>query len=211
MKYYQELTILPCAEVPAYFIWSKVYQQLHLGFASHQDEHGHVPIGISFPDYQELSAGKNNCRKPLSAEKSKGLPTCAFGYRLRLFAMEESSLQEFAVRDRLARLADYVHITSIRPIPSVLKGYANYRRFHQKSSAEQKARRYAKRHNISYEEALALFPAREFDKNVPYIQLKSLTNKNPFRLFIKKDFREKNIENAFGSYGLSDISTVPEF
>lgn len=211
MKYYQELTILPCAEVPAYFIWSKVYQQLHLGFASHQDEHGHVPIGISFPDYQELSAGKNNCRKPLSAVKSKGLPTCAFGYRLRLFAMEESSLQEFAVRDRLARLADYVHITSIRPIPSVLKGYANYRRFHQKSSAEQKARRYAKRHNISYEEALALFPAREFDKNVPYIQLKSLTNKNPFRLFIKKDFREKNIENAFGSYGLSDISTVPEF
>jgi len=211
MKYYQELTILPCAEVPAYFIWSKVYQQLHLGFASHQDEHGHVPIGISFPDYQELSAGKNNCRKPLSAEKSKGLPICAFGYRLRLFAMEESSLQEFAVRDRLARLADYVHITSIRPIPSVLKGYANYRRFHQKSSAEQKARRYAKRHNISYEEALALFPAREFDKNVPYIQLKSLTNKNPFRLFIKKDFREKNIENAFGSYGLSDISTVPEF
>ena len=78
MKYYQELTILPCAEVPAYFIWSKVYQQLHLGFASHQDEHGHVPIGISFPDYQELSAGKNNCRKPLSAEKSKCLPTCAF-------------------------------------------------------------------------------------------------------------------------------------
>ena len=211
MKYYQELTILPCAEVPAYFIWSKVYQQLHLGFASHQDEHGHVPIGISFPDYQELSAGKNNCRKPLSAEKSNDLPTCAFGYRLRLFAMEESSLQEFAVRDRLARLADYVHITSIRPIPSVLKGYANYRRFHQKSSAEQKARRYAKRHNISYEEALALFPAREFDKNVPYIQLKSLTNKNPFRLFIKKDFREKNIEKAFGSYGLSDISTVPEF
>ena len=211
MKYYQELTILPCAEVPAYFIWSKVYQQLHLGFASHQDEHGHVPIGISFPDYQELSAGKNNCRKPLSAEKANGLPTCAFGHRLRLFAMEESSLQEFAVRDRLARLADYVHITSIRPIPSVLKGYANYRRFHQKSSAEQKARRYAKRHNISYEEALALFPAREFDKNVPYIQLKSLTNKNPFRLFIKKDFREKNIENAFGSYGLSDISTVPEF
>ena len=211
MKYYQELTILPCAEVPAYFIWSKVYQQLHLGFASHQDEHGHVPIGISFPDYQELSAGKNNCRKPLSAEKSNDLPTCAFGHRLRLFAMEESSLQEFAVRDRLARLADYVHITSIRPIPSVLKGYANYRRFHQKSSAEQKARRYAKRHNISYEEALALFPAREFDKNVPYIQLKSLTNKNPFRLFIKKDFREKNIENAFGSYGLSDISTVPEF
>jgi len=211
MKYYQELTILPCAEVPAYFIWSKVYQQLHLGFASHQDEHGHVPIGISFPDYQELSDGKNTCCKPLSAEKSKGLPTCAFGYRLRLFAMEESSLQEFAVRDRLARLADYVHITSIRPIPSVLKGYANYRRFHQKSSAEQKARRYAKRHNISYEEALALFPAREFDKNVPYIQLKSLTNKNPFRLFIKKDFREKNIENAFGSYGLSDISTVPEF
>lgn len=211
MKYYQELTILPCAEVPAYFIWSKVYQQLHLGFASHQDEHGHVPIGISFPDYQELSTGKNNCRKPLSAEKSKGLPTCAFGHRLRLFAMEESSLQEFAVRDRLARLADYVHITSIRPIPSVLKGYANYRRFHQKNSAEQKARRYAKRHNISYEEALALFPAREFDKNIPYIQLKSLTNKNPFRLFIKKDFREKNIENAFGSYGLSDISTVPEF
>lgn len=211
MKYYQELTILPCAEVPAYFIWSKVYQQLHLGFASHQDEHGHVPIGISFPDYQELSTGKNNCRKPLSAEKSNDLPTCAFGHRLRLFAMEESSLQEFAVRDRLARLADYVHITSIRPIPSVLKGYANYRRFHQKSSAEQKARRYAKRHNISYEEALALFPAREFDKNVPYIQLKSLTNKNPFRLFIKKDFREKNIENAFGSYGLSDISTVPEF
>ncbi len=210
MKYYQELTILPCAEVPAYFIWSKVYQQLHLGFASQQDEKGRVPIGISFPDYKDVATIKADSRQK-SDDDSPSYNTCSFGNRLRLFAEDEAALEALGAKKILSRLADYVHITTIRSVPKKVKGYARYSRFHQKNSVEQKARRYAKRHNIEYEEALALFPVRKFDKNIPYIQFKSLTNKNPFRLFINKSIQAECIENGFGTYGLSDTSTVPEF
>lgn len=210
MKYYQELTLLPCAEVPAYFIWSKIYQQLHLGFVSQKDETGHVPIGVSFPDYKDKPIKKTASGNE-KEEIDSAVTLCALGLKLRLFAMEESILKEFDVKSLLVRLSDYVHITQVRPVPNKLKGYASYCRFHQKNSVEQKARRYAKRHNISYEESLKLFPDREFNKVVPFIQLKSLTNKHPFRLFIRKIIKNQNTESNFGTYGLSDTSTVPEF
>ena len=200
MKYYQEITILPCTEVPAYFLWSKVYQKLHLGFASQKDVQGNIPVGVSFPSYRENEDSS-----------SEGEEACALGYKLRLFAEDETVLERFALSKLLHRLEDYVHITRVRPVPKNLKGYATYSRFHQRNSVEQKARRYAKRHDISYENAEQLFPVQKFEEGLPYIQMKSSTNQNMFRLFIKKENKDYSVNEGFSSYGLSNRSTVPEF
>lgn len=191
MRYYQEVTILPSQEVSAAFIWTKAYRQLHIGLVALKDGNGNVPIGVSFPDYQ--------------------LAPCRLGCKLRIFAEEESALEALGLEKLLARLRDYIHITKIRPVPARPKGYAVYRRVHSAKSAAQKARRYAKRHGISCEEAEALFPQEHPEGKLPYLQLDSLTNKNRFSLFIAKEATEQTVQGPFNVYGLSAGATVPEF
>ena len=53
MEYYQEITLLPCAEVSLAFLWTKVFTQLHIAFADEKNKSGHVPYAISFPEYEE--------------------------------------------------------------------------------------------------------------------------------------------------------------
>jgi len=196
MKYYQELTIIPNFEVPSYFIWSKVYQQLHLGLVEMQDSKGIVPFGVSFPQYQY--------------ESRKG----GIGEKMRVFANSENELNDLGIKKWLQRLSDYVHITGIREVPEKKKGYAIYQRIHLENSPEQKARRFIKRHEgeaIKYEQAVQMFSIKRSECCLPYINQKSLTNNNTFRVFIAKSYCEKAVYNGFGTYGLSNTSTVPEF
>jgi CRISPR-associated protein (Cas_Csy4). len=46
-----EITLLPNPEVGKNFLWSKVFQQIHLGLVEMQDDQARVPIGLSFPEY----------------------------------------------------------------------------------------------------------------------------------------------------------------
>lgn len=198
MRYYQEVTLLPSQEIPLSFLWTKVYGQIHIGLVSLKDEKDCVPIGVSFPEYQPLS--------PKRGEKGGGL-----GTKLRIFAREEEQLNALNVEKLLDRLRDYVHITSIRSVPNCLKGYVVHRRFHQTKSVAQMARRHARRHNLSYEDAEALFEQQPREKTLPYIQLTSLTNRHRFTLFIGKEETEQPTEGSFNVYGLSTSATVPQF
>lgn len=194
MEFYQEITLIPNAEIEKHFLLSKVYQQLHLGLVEMQDEQNKVPIGISFPEYQ-------------SGEKLGVL-----GAKLRLFAPDEATLARLNVNHWLCRLSDYVHYTGIRPVPDKVNRYAVYRREQPKTSRERLARRYAKRHGLDYETALTIF-SKMPDKTVttPFIRLKSLSSGNLFCLWIKKTEAEKAVNNRFTTYGLSFESAVPEF
>lgn len=195
MEYYQELTIIPSLEVPMYFIWSRVYQQLHLGLVERQDENGIVPFGVSFPQYQ--------------FENGKG----RIGEKLRVFAKSEAELYELGIKKWMQRLQDYVHITGIREVPKNKQGYAVYRRVHKENSAEQKAARFLRRHRdvTDYEQVVKMFSQKVRKCEYPYITQKSLTNSNAFRLYIAKVHCEKSVYEGFGTYGLSNSSTVPEF
>ena len=198
MKYYQEVTLLPGFEIPLYFIWSNLYRQLHLAFVEMKDENGSVPYGVSFPQYQQ--------------DKKQS----SLGEKVRIFAVSEDALERLAIKKWLQRLSDYVHVTGIREVPDEKVGYAVYRRVHQNNSAEQKTRRFLKRHaneTASYEEIVAKFtcsPAK-WIQNMPYIKQKSLTNSGAFRLYVEKKKCEQEVLGSFGTYGLSEIATVPEF
>ena len=192
VKFYQELTLLPDAEITENHIWSKVYQQLHLALVTQMNGGVKGQIGVSFPQYNDSS--KNG-----------------LGSKLRLFAESEEELAEVDIKKWLQRYQDYVHITRIRPVPKAVKGYAVYKRYHQEANPMQKARRYAKRHDISYEEALELFPHVCENRNLPYVQMCSETNKQKYCLYIECIPQEKQVMSGFGSYGLDSQSTVPEF
>lgn len=194
MNYYQELSLLPQEEINIHFLWSKVFQQIHLGLVEMQDDRKQVPIGVGFPEY-------------VTVEKN-----IVLGCKCRLFAQDEATLDRFDVAKWLDRLSDYVHCTRIRPVPEKLAGYAVYQRQQPKTNKERLARRFAVRHKISYYEAL-----RHYDDMAPiriptpFIRLKSLSSEQAFCLWIKKTLVSESSGACFSSYGLSATATVPEF
>lgn len=214
MRFYCEITLLPNPEASLNFLWSKAFQQIHLGLVEMQDEQRQIPIGVSFPEY------------------TIGKKYSALGSKLRLFAQDESTLRRFDRVRWLDHLSDYVHCTSIRSIPEKLTGYALYQREQPKTSKERLARRYASRHSMDYETVLngsvelsvkseskvgsekRLMRYSEMPHKIvttPFIRLKSLSSNKTFCLWIKKTMALNLEGNTYSSYGLSATSTVPEF
>ena len=70
LNYFQEITIIPDPEIPPYFIWSKLFTQLHIALAEMKNKHSIESIGVSFPDYHFDKKGKcklvNKCTLPLT-------------------------------------------------------------------------------------------------------------------------------------------------
>lgn len=195
MKNYIEITLLPEAKINVFDLWSKLLTQIHLGLVSIQDDDKKSPVGISFPEY--------------FMGKKFGI----IGSKLRLFAMEESDLIRLDAKKWLSRLSDYIHITNIRRLPEKIDGYAIFNRYQPKINKERLARRYAKRHNLTYEEAIKHYENMKKKEVIeyPFIRLKSLSSKNEFRLNIQKTSSQEFHYEKFSTYGLSEISTLPEF
>jgi len=192
MNHYQDITLLPDAEIGLHFVWEKVYQQIHLGLVEMQDESGQLPIGIALPGY--------------NADQHQ------LGNKLRLLAETEAELVRFNAQQWLSRLSDYVHLTGIRQVPSRIQSHASFYRIQPKSSNARLARRKAKRENTSVEQALAAlekFPEQRTD--IPYIWIKSQSSGERFRLFIGHIEVSEPVNQGFNTYGLSKQSSVPVF
>ena len=201
MNHYQEITLLPDAEISLAFLWTKVYTQLHLAFVAQKDTPNGGAFAVSFPEYTE--------------GKGKGL-----GHKVRVFAETEEALQTLNLDKKLERLLDYVHLTTIRPIPTRrLKGYAIYSRQHAPHSQAQTARRFARRHGLPVEQETARLAKKQCQseklkksiRDLPYIQMQSLTNHHKYNLFIHKQPTPSAAASPFSLYGLSPEAAVPEF
>lgn len=204
MKYYLEIKFLPDDDISIHFLWSKVYKQLHLALASMKHADNKVNVGFSFPEYR------------YDQKKGNGF----VGEKLRIFAQSENDLICVEVQKWLERYLDYIHISSIKPVPDdKVTGYVIYKRKQVKSSAERLARAEAQKGRYEYENALAHY--RKFVKstNLPFIQMLSdsttpsleFKDKNYFKLFIEKQSAPKSETQVFSTYGLSSVSSVPEF
>lgn len=192
MNYYLDITLLPDAEIGLYFLWEKVYQQIHLGLVEMQDITGKIPVGIALPAYD--------------AEAHQ------LGNKLRLLTENEAHLENLNASHWLSRLSDYVHVTGIRQVPTGVQIYACYPRLQPKSNNARLARRKAKRENISVEQALAAFekhPEQRIDS--PYVWIKSQSSGERFRLFIGYVQAIQRPSAGFSAYGLSSHSSVPIF
>jgi len=200
MKYYIEITLLPNDEIPIYFLWQKLYQQIHLGLVEIKDTNGNVPVAASFPKYSE---GLNH-----------------LGCRLRLFASTRDQLQQLNIDKWLSRLTDYCHCTSIKEVPQSVNTFARFERKQFKTNIERRARRRIKSTGESLEQAIKYLKARGFEDKetkLPYIYLESSsssedsTNRHKYRLFIEKNMVDEPMRGVFSTYGLSKTATVPWF
>ncbi len=196
IKYYIEITLIPDLENNIYFLWEKIYPQLHLQLVTGKNKAGNSDIGFSFPEYHYKFLGK----------------------KIRLFAQEESQLDAFSINDCLAKFNDYVHIKSIQTVPDEITHYANFYRVQVKSNVERLMRRSVKNGKCSPQEArLKLNHLADKETNLPYIQMKSKSHGEPFKLFIDcyKQPSEKNQSfdkgDGFNCYGLSKYVSVPVF
>lgn len=192
MKYYRDITLLPSADIALNFLWEKVFQKIHLGFVELQDSNGNVPVGIGLPEYLAEHG-------PL-------------GRKLRLFAVTKEVFTAFDADTRLKRLADYVHLTGIRDVPEKIRSFSCFKRQQTKTNVERLAKRKAMRHSISIEQAMAELEGFE-DKQIktPFINMQSQSTGKRFRLFILKEVCDAPAYEGFSTYGLSSVSTVPEF
>ena len=192
MKYYQEISLLPNAEITPYFIWQKLYQQIHLALVENKNKENASPVGVGFPEHH--------------------VDSYCLGTKLRLFAEDEQSLNDMQCEKWLNRLRDYVHVSEIRPVPEKLTGYACFKHIKLKGNKEKLARRRAKRKGETLQQALLHFENFEEQlSKLPYINMTSQTNGQRFRLFIEKQVMEQPQTGLYSCYGLSNITTVPLF
>lgn len=192
MQYYQEITLLPDADISLNFLWTKIFTQLHIAFADRKNHTGVMDLAVSFPRYGEQTLGD----------------------KLRLIADSPEILDDFGVSHVLARYEDYVHMTKVRPVhENRIHGWAVYSRWQPKGALPRRARRYARRHDdTTYEEAMKLLKQKKGKGPYPpYIKMRSLTTGQTFSLFIRKEAVETNTTGSIGTYGLSRDHAVPEF
>lgn len=188
MNYYIEIKLLHDPEIGLGFLWKKVFTQVHLALA----ERGNGNIGISFPQYGD-----------------KIFP---LGDSLRLFTGNEKDLESLNIHEWLQRLQDYVTISGIQKTPDAIQEYALFSRKQVKTSKERQARRYAKRHQVEYEEALKHYENMEEKVlELPFVMLQSLSSNQEMKLFIEKSWSATEIIGNFNAYGLSKEATVPWF
>ncbi len=212
MKYYREISLLPNADIALYFIWQKLFQQIHFALAENKSADKTSAIGVAFPGYDAVKF--------------------ALGTKLRLFAESEQLLEQMQCEKWLNRLSDYVHVSSIKPVPGKVPGHACFERSRMvsgrgtekvaghasfmhtklKGNKEKLARRRAKRKGETLQEALAHYADYEEPQSkLPFINMTSQTNGQNFRLFIEKQIKEQPQQGSFSCYGLSNTTTVPLF
>ncbi len=193
MKNYQEITLRPDTEINKYFLWQKVFKKVHLRFVDLKDDNGMISIGIGFPEYQYNDQ------------------VVCLGEKLRLFALDEDTLNNCNIQKILSHFSDYIHWTGTREVPEKCS-HAIYLRQQPQSSMLRTARRKAKREGLSYDEALKKLKGFNEQKiKAPYINIKSHSSGHQFRLFIVKKTVSQAVTGLFNCYGLSTQSTVPEF
>ncbi|MCU8006722.1 type I-F CRISPR-associated endoribonuclease Cas6/Csy4 [Shewanella sp. SM87] len=212
MNYYQEITLLPDADIALGFLWQNVFQQVHIALVEHKVSSNQSLVAVAFPDYRQA-------KFPL-------------GSKLRLFAKEQATLEKLAIHQWLTRYEDYVHIKGIKPVPSDVT-YVSFVRKQVKSperierDMQQKAALWAEKSGKPLVECLADLQQSKPTAlcSLPFIYLHSQQTKqrspdksSKFPLFIQMQQQSISQNGGFDCYGLSAkvngqsvLGTVPHF
>ena len=204
MKVYQEITIIPDDDKAPYFLWSKLYNQLHIALADVANTHGIRTIGVAFPNYRYV--------------ERDGKTFATLGSRLRIFAPSCDELEKLNLAKWLDRLTDYVHIKAIADVGERATGNVVVERYRYQDLGKQ-VERFARFKNLTVEQALEHCLAyKKQPRTYPFIELFSQTNQVPYRLYIKQTVVDKTVDGEFTVYGMhnqggamTDKATVPHW
>lgn len=184
MDHYLEIRVLPDPEFSEEMLMAALVAKLHRALG----QRGKGDIGVSFPAHGI---------KP--------------GAVLRLHGTHPalSELDSLAWR---RGLSDYCLCTAIQPVPEV-KQWRCVSRVQVKSSAQRLMRRSVKKGWITEAEAQQrLLKMEEARTDLPWLNLRSLSTGQSFRLFIRHgELLPAPVDGCFSTYGLSATATVPWF
>lgn len=184
MTHYIEIKLLPDQEFSPGLLMNALFAKFHRALV----EIGHGQVGVSFPQ----------------AHKT-------LGATIRLHG-NQGVLERLMAIKWMKGLSDYTSATAITAVPESCK-YRVVKRVQAKSSVERMYRRSVKKGWLSAEEAEAkMNTAKEQQLKLPYIQLKSGSTGQSFRLFIQQGKTlDAPVAGSFSAYALSDVATIPWF
>lgn len=184
MDHYVEIRLLPDPEFRDTLLMNALFAKLHRALVVE----GHAEVGVSFPQAQK-----------------------SLGDTLRLHGAQPA-LERLMSLSWLKGLRDHTSVSKIMPVPEDCR-YCIVKREQVKSSVERLYRRSVKKGRMTIEEAeKKISEAKEQRSKRPFVQLKSSTSGQQFRLFINQGgLLDSPKQGKFSNYGLSGETTVPFF
>lgn len=192
MDYYVDITLRPDPEFPAPLLMNALFAKLHRALVSHSAQLG-GRLGASFPGH--VGTGR----------------ALQLGERLRLHG-EASALDTLLASDWLSGMRDHSLPAPVAPVPAGTQ-HRVVRRVQAQSSPERLRRRLARRHHLDATEAAQRIPDSAAQTlRLPWVQLRSSSTGQNFRLFIEHGpLLPHPISGTFSPYGLSLGASVPWF
>lgn len=184
MDHYIDIRLLPDLEFLPTVLMNALFSKFHRALV----KQGTGEIAVSFPKAS---------KKP--------------GECLRLHGKRDA-LARFMEYNWLQGMRDHIAITEVQRAPDSCT-YRIIRRAQAKSNAERLRRRSIKKGWLTPEQAVEQIPLKnERRLSLPFLQLKSGSSEQHFRLFIdqSQELSEPQM-GTFSSYGLSATGTVPWF
>ncbi len=188
--HYIDITLLPDPEFSHPHLLGALMAKLHRALV--QQKVG--DIGVSFPQHVNTPQHQRT-----------------LGKVLRLHGTEPA-LNALMARDWLTGMRDHVRWTPIAQAPEHAPHRVVQRR-QFKTSAERLRRRRMQRKGETAEQAAAAIPdSIERSPNLPYVQLRSSSTGQLFRLFITHGpLLPAGIVGTFSTYGLGPEASIPWF
>lgn len=183
MKYFIDITVFPDPEFVESTLMNALYSKCHRALG----QFAGGEIGVSFPNHNKT-----------------------LGKTLRLHGTSEK-LDALMAQHWLKGLGDYTKVSALSEIPRDVQ-YRLVKRV-SKKSPHNKRKRSVQKGWLTVEEAqVKIKDTHEHMLNFPFAQLTSLSNKNPYKVFVSHgECLSEPIEGSFNSYGLSGVATVPWF
>lgn len=187
MDDYLDIRVRPDPELAPSHVMDALFGKLHQALAARQAG----DIGISFPAMASARAG--------------------LGDVLRLHG-SATALSALMATPWLAGLLDHVQAGPIGAVPAGAQ-HRVVQRVQARSSAERIRRRQMRRHGYDEAQARERVPdSVERTLALPYVNLRSTSTQQAFRLFIAHGpLRAAPQSGPFSAYGLSPQATIPWF
>ncbi|MCD1651618.1 type I-F CRISPR-associated endoribonuclease Cas6/Csy4 [Halomonas meridiana] len=189
MDHYIDIRLRPDPDFPEAMLMGALYNKLHRALFDLQA----TDLGVSFPVHKH------------------GVRARTLGSHLRLHGTHER-LKQLMGMDWLTGMRDHTQVSAVLEVPAGAQ-HINVARKQFNTGSESRAKRYAKRHSISEEEARSIYAkvaARRIE--LPFVQINSRSTQQRFSLFIEHGKpAASSSEGSFSHYGLSPSATVPWF
>ena len=189
MDHYIDIRLRPDPDFAPAMLMGALYNKLHRALFDLQAE----DLGVSFPSHKH------------------GVRARTLGDHLRLHGTQ-ARLQQLMSADWLTGMRDHTQVSEVLTVPASAQ-HINVARKQFNTGSESRAKRYAKRHDISEDEARKIY-AKLAERRIelPFVQINSRSTQQRFSLFIEHSKpHESSVAGAFNHYGLSSNATVPWF